>query len=106
MMEGLSDDSSDEDNNIVYHVGGYKSDSAAPGLADNIRTKTVSLGTSPAMIRSDRAPEVHMIVDVNKFFDAPNQIKFSVAPVQHSPKDNTKIADNYMNTFVVDHVHN
>lgn len=105
MMEGLSDASSDDDSIILYHVGGYKSDAAVPSLADNVRTKTVTLGV-PAMIRSDRAPEVHMIVDVNKFFDAPNQIKFSETPVQHSPAANTKIADNYMNTFVVDHVHN
>lgn len=106
MMEGLSDASSDEDNNIVYHVGGYKSDASVPSLANNIKTKAVPMGTTLAMVRHDRTPEVHMIVDVKKFFGTPNLIKFSETPVQHSPKDNAKIADNYMNTFVVDHVHN
>jgi hypothetical protein len=106
MLEGLSEDSSDPDKNILYHVGGYKSDPAVPSLVDNVRNKTVPMGSEPAMVRSDRTPEVHLIVDVNKFFASPNQINFTDTPVQHSPADNTKVADNYVNTFVVDHVHN
>jgi len=98
-LEGESVSSTDDHHYITYHVGGYDS-------PNNIRTKTVSLGHEPATVRSDRRPEVHMIVDVNKFFEAPNEISFAVSPVRHMPADNVEIADNYNNTFVADHVHN
>ena len=106
MFEGESEDSSDPDKAVLYHVGGYKSDASVPNLANNIRTKTLSTGDEPAMVRSAKTPEVHIIVDVNKFFDSPNEISFAETPVQHSPADNTKVADNYVNAFVIDHVHN
>ncbi len=106
MFEGESEDSSDPYKAILYHVGGYKSDAAVPGLANNIRTKTLSTGHEPAMVRSNKTPKVHVIIDVNKFFDSPNEISFAETPVQYSPADNTKVADNYVNAFVVDHVHN
>lgn len=98
-LEGNSAASTDENHYILYHVGGYTT-------PNNIRTKTVSLGHEPASVRSNRRPEIHMIVDVNKFFDAPNEISFATSPVRHMPADNVEIADNYSNTFVADHVHN
>jgi hypothetical protein len=99
-MEGVSAASSDPDHVILYHVGGY----ADPD--NNIKTKSVLMGDEPAMIRGDKTPEMHMIVDINKFFEAPNAISFADTPVQHSPAANKVIADNYTNTFIVDHVHN
>jgi hypothetical protein len=99
-IEGTSAASSDPDHFILYHVGGY----AAPD--NNIKTKSVLIGNEPAMIRNDKTPELHMIVDVNKFFETPTAISFADTPVQHSPAANKVIADNYVNTFIVDHVHN
>lgn len=98
-VEGVSASSSDPDHYILYHVGGYKT-------PNNIRTKTLSMGSEAAAVRSSRTPEVHIIVDVKKFFNAPNQISFETSPVRHMPADNVEIADNYVNTFIVDHVHN
>lgn len=99
MMEGISSSSEVEGNVITYHVGGYKT-------PNNIRTKTVTMGSSAAQVRSDKTPEVHLIMDVNKMFDAPTEITFTEFPVRHMPADNIVIADNYVNTFTVDHVHN
>lgn len=106
MLEGTSSFSSDSANYIVYHVGGYKSDPAIPSLADNIRVKTMPIIGDAASVSATRTPSLHIIVDVNKFFEAPNQIKFSETPVQHSPAANVKVSENYLNTFVLDHVHN
>jgi hypothetical protein len=106
MLEGKSASSSDESKAIVYHVGGYESDPDVAYLANNVKVKTVSVGSEPAMVRDDETPEIHMIVDVNKFFASPNKIKFSETPVQHSPVENIVVSENYLNTFVVDHVHN
>ncbi len=101
MLEGISSVSSDKDKYILYHVGGYKSDPA-----NNLRTKTVAMGSETAQVSSTATPEIHMIVDVNKFFQSPNEISFVETPVQHLPAANAKVADNYMSTFIVDHVHN
>jgi hypothetical protein len=98
-LEGTSSSSSDENNLIMYHVGGYTE-------PNNIRTKTISTGDHVATVRGNLTPEVHLIIDVNKFFDAPNQISFENAPVRHMPADNVVVAENYVNTFIVDHVHN
>jgi hypothetical protein len=98
-LEGESSASPDPDHYILYHVGGY----SAP---NNIRTMVAKFSQEPAMVRSNRRPEVHMIVDVNKFFEAPNEISFETSPVRHMPADNVAIADNYSHTFVADHVHN
>jgi hypothetical protein len=98
-LEGISSSSSDDEKIILYHVGGYQ----AP---NNIKVKTVSIGDHAATVRSNITPEVHMIVDVNKFFDAPTAISFGSSPVRHMPADNVVIAENYVNTFIVDHVHN
>jgi len=98
-LEGTSTASSDEEKKILYHVGGYNE-------PNNIRTKTVSMGDHEAMVRTNLTPEVHMIVDVNKFFEGNTTISFKTTPVRHMPSDNVVIADNYKNTFIVDHVHN
>lgn len=99
MMEGVSSSSTADDQVIVYHVGGYTE-------PNNIRTKTVAMGETNAQVRSDKTPEVHLIMDVNKMFDAPHEITFTTSPVRHMPGDNIEIADNYLNAFTVDHVHN
>ncbi len=104
-IEGESSAVTEMGNMIMYHVGGYKAD-AASSQVNNIKIKTTTLGSEPAMVRANETPEIHMIVDINKFFDSPNQIVFSETPMQMSPAGNVVIAENYINTFVVDHVHN
>ncbi|HEY3404265.1 MAG TPA: MbnP family protein [Ohtaekwangia sp.] len=98
-VEGTSSSSSDDDNIILYHVGGYDT-------PNNIKTKTLPMGSAAAQVRGDKTPEVHVIADVNKFFASPHEISFEELPVRHMPADNVTIAENYVNAFVVDHVHN
>lgn len=98
-LEGTSPSSTDDAHKITYHVGGYDE-------PNNIRTKTISMGEHAATIRENLTPEVHMIVDLNKFFEGNAEISFAVSPVRHMPADNVEIADNYKETFIVDHVHN
>lgn len=92
--------SASADQAIRYHVSG----SAAP--ADNLLTKTVDIGPTPAMVRGDKTPKVHLIIDVNGFFASPNEISFAATPSLLTAEETAPIAENYANTFVFDHVHN
>jgi hypothetical protein len=99
-LEGTSSYSSDPDHYILYHVGGYKDPN------NNIKIKTCGMGSEPARVRGDHTPKVHIIADIQAFFAAPNEISFAGSPVRHSPASNKVVAENYMSTFEVDHVHN
>jgi hypothetical protein len=103
-FEGISAASTEENKAVMYHVGGYKTIDTNPSSANNVKTKTVTF--TAAKVASDKTPEVHMIVDVLKIFASPNQISFAAVPVQMSPKENIPVVENYLNTFIADHVHN
>ncbi|HYG18409.1 MAG TPA: MbnP family protein [Ohtaekwangia sp.] len=96
-MEGHS---ASTDQALRYHVSGY----AAP--TDNMLTKTVVMEATPAMVRTDKTPKVHLIIDINEFFTSPNDISFAASPSLVTAEETAKIAENYGNTFVFDHVHN
>src|SRR5690606_28267435 len=77
------------DQAIRYHVSGY----TAP--ADNVVRKELSIGTTPAMVRGDKKPKVHLIIDVNEFFGSPNEISFAATPALLTGEETIPIAENY-----------
>jgi hypothetical protein len=104
-VEGVSPVSTETDNAFQYHVGGYKED-AASNQVNNIRTITLSFNGDTAPVRAQHEPEVHVVFDVNKFFNgAGEQVTFSANAARHSPKPCEVLADNIVASFVVDHVH-
>jgi hypothetical protein len=103
--EGVSLVSTETDNVFQYHVGGYKED-AASNQVNNIRTVTLSFNGDSAPVRAQHEPEVHLLFDVNKFFDGEGeQVTFSGNASRHSPKACENLSDNIAASFVVDHIH-
>lgn len=104
-VEGESPASTQVGNAFQYHVGGYKED-AASNQVNNIKTVTLSLNGESAPVRSGHEPEVHILFDVNKFFNGiGEQVTFTTSSARHSPKACQNLAGNIAASFVVDHVH-
>lgn len=104
-FEGTSPQSTETGNALVYHTGGYKSDPANANLVNNLRTKTLSFGET-AEVEKGREAAGHILFDVAKLFASPNQIDFSSNAARHSPASCQTVADNYVNAFTFDHLHN
>lgn len=105
MVEGVSPVSTETDNAFQYHVGGYKED-AASNQVNNIKTITLSFNGDSAPVRAAHEPEVHLLFDVNKFFNGPGEeVTFSASAARHSPKACENLSRNISAAFVVDHVH-
>ncbi|MBL0740679.1 MbnP family protein [Chryseolinea lacunae] len=104
-IEGVSPASTETENVFQYHVGGYKAD-AASSQVNNVRTITLSFNGDTAPVRAQHEPEVHLLFDVNKFFNGTGeQVTFSTNASRHSPKACETLAGNIAASFVVDHVH-
>lgn len=104
-IEGTSSYSTEDGNEFLYHVGGYKEYAAIPSLANNIKVKTISFGGEQATVSATSQPEVHLIVDVKKFFEGETTIDFSQNAQCHVPSCGVNIANNYERTFIFDHIH-
>lgn len=104
-IEGTSPQSTETDNIIMYHVGGYKEDAANPNLANNIKVKSITFGGDEAIVSATTEPEIHIIVDVKRFFEGTTNINFAEGGQCHVPLCGSRIANNYINTFIFDHLH-
>ncbi|MBX2915811.1 MAG: hypothetical protein KF856_11135 [Cyclobacteriaceae bacterium] len=104
-LEGTSPQSNEEDDLILFHVGGYKTDVANPNLKNNIRVKSISFGGDEAHVSASAEPEIHVIVDIKKFFEGGTVVDFSTTAPCHSPTCGESIANNYVEAFVFDHMH-
>ena len=85
------------------HVGGFGGMTSK--MTNNLRSVSLPL-TSPATVRGNVAPEVHLFVDAMSIFDGKTPIKLAQTNSVHNPALATPIADNYVGMFSVDHVHN
>ena len=104
-VEGTSPVSTETDNAFQFHVGGYKEDVSNVNLVNNIQTVTLSFGDD-APVRPEHQPEVHIVFDVNKFFNGTGEeITFATNASRHSPKACEDLAKNIPAAFAVDHVH-
>lgn len=97
-MEGSSPQASPTD--LTFHIGGF----AYP--SNTIRKVTLPLTVENITVRKNIPPEIHLFVDLNKMFSGVNTIDFTTLSNSVGDSNSTKIADNYVNMFSVDHVHN
>ncbi|MBK7988254.1 MAG: hypothetical protein IPK11_15395 [Ignavibacteria bacterium] len=74
-MEGSSPAINEVENNFRFHIGGFGGYSAQ--TINNIKTVTLSMGTTPATVRSDIAPEVHILADILRVFSGNRTIELA-----------------------------
>lgn len=103
-MEGSSSAIKEEENNFRFHIGGFGGYSAQ--TINNIKTVSLSLGNTPATVRSTIAPQVHILADILKVFSGNKTIELAKNPSYMFSRSSVDIANNYMNMFSFDHVHN
>ncbi|MCS7004497.1 MAG: hypothetical protein NZM38_04145 [Cytophagales bacterium] len=107
-IEGTSPQSSytrpsDGQRRFFYHVGGFGGYSSV--TVNNIRTTTLR-SPEPARVRSNKTPSVHILVDVLKIFSGSYTVSFATNPYSHFSVWSSNLANNYVNMFKIDHVHN
>lgn len=106
-MEGSSPVSTTNDKKIYYHIGGFGGFSSA--TLNNIKTVTVNAPSSmSAKVRKDKlkTPEVHLFADASKILDGSSNISIEANSMVHFSEISGQIANNYVNMFRVDHIHN
>lgn len=105
-VEGESPASTEAGHVFQYHVGGYKDVAGSTSQANNVKTITLGFNGDVAPVEHGHEPEVHLIYDVNKFFNGSGSaVTFTTNASRHSPKSCVDIAGNISGAFVVDHVH-
>lgn len=101
-MEGKSGASTAQNNIFQFHVGGFGGKDAP--TPNNLRTIELKL-TSPVEVRPSKTPTGHIVMDISKVFDSTSGIKLAETPMIHNPKVGTKVANNYVQAFSMDHLH-
>lgn len=103
-MEGTSPAVPSEDKRFYYHIGGYGGYDAV--MINNIREVSISMGSARAEVRKEKAPQVHIFVDILKVFDGDTTVKIEEHPNVMLSDFSATIANNYVSMFRYDHVHN
>lgn len=104
MMEGTSPAApADQEHKFYYHIGGYGG-YETPSL-NNIREATISMGSAVAQVRPEKAPQVHLHIDILNFFDDPT-ISIAEHPTVMFNEYSKVISAGYVDMFSYDHVHN
>ena len=103
-LEGSSPKSGDVQKNLTYHIGGFQ----GPYKAQ--RNFTFDFGSVTANVTTTFNPEVHLTVDLNKFFGAKKIIDVSATGYYNHMTANDSInkilADNYAEMISFEHIHN
>ncbi|MGE0568153.1 MAG: MbnP family protein [Bacteroidia bacterium] len=100
-MEGTSPQSPDVGNALTFHIGGFKDPN------NSIRTTNVSFGSMTANVSASTNPTIHFKSDLKKWFSGANTISFATLYKATMPGANAMmIADNYVNMFSLEHIHN
>jgi hypothetical protein len=100
-MEGSSPASSRADKKLLFHIGGAKSPT------NTIRKTSIVLNPNVLRIRTDKAPEIHLKVDVASLFTGTQNVSFSQYNFMHGGAPAVLIANNYANGLIsLDHIHN
>jgi hypothetical protein len=104
-MEGVSPSApDDQENKFYYHIGGYGGYDTP--MLNNIRETTIDMGSARAEVRSNKVPQVHIHVDVQEFFKNPAGISIAEHSLVMFSDYSATIANNYVDMFKYDHVHN
>lgn len=88
-----------------YHIGGFGGYSSP--TINNIKTVTIDLNAAGiAKVRKDRQSNVHLFVDVMKFFNGSNSFSIAAHPTVMFSTYSTSIAQNLSQMFKHDHTEN
>lgn len=100
-IEGTSPQSTATSNKIAFHIGGFS------GVNNVLKTVSPSFGTETANVSSTVTPVVHLTSNLEECFASPTVVNFSMLNTVMMPGANAKnIANNYMDMFTVEHIHN
>lgn len=106
-LEGTSPDAPANDgHHFTYHIGGFGGLDESEPTINNIKIKTINMGSARAQVRSNKSPEIHLHVDVSEFFSNPESISIQEHPTVMFSEYSKTLANNYVNMFKYDHVHN
>ncbi|MGV3545760.1 MAG: MbnP family protein [Pedobacter sp.] len=88
-----------------YHIGGFGGYSAP--TINNIKTITVDLNSAGiAKVRRDRQSNIHLFVDLMKFFNGTNSFSIKAHPTIMFSEYSTNISKNLTELFTHDHTEN
>lgn len=88
-----------------YHIGGFGGYSAP--TINNIKTITVDLNNAGiAKVRKDRQSNIHLFVDLMKFFNGTHTLSIKAYPNVMFSEYSTNIAKNFAGLFTHDHTEN
>jgi hypothetical protein len=90
--------------NFIYHIGlfgGYSSPTV-----NNIKSIALSKSGETAKVSSSISPQVHIVVDVMEIFKNPTTFSLATKPTIHVDPASKTLADNYVDMFSIDHIHN
>jgi hypothetical protein len=87
---------------FMYHVGGFGGYSSP--TQNNLKTVTLTLPGAPVSFGSNNHKHIHTFVDALKVVNGTTNISVPATPMVMGGPDAPKIADNYKNMFVVDHI--
>lgn len=94
-LEGTSPQSTDANNKIVFHMGGFT------GPKNVLRTVSVVF-PNQAMVTKTQEPKVYLKADILEWFQTPTPVDFSTLNHIMTPgTDASMIADNYSDMFTV-----
>jgi len=94
-LEGTSPQSTQINNTVEFHIGGFKGEHSA------LRTITLPLGQTYA-VQKDKGLEVEITADLLKWFTGDHALKIADAPVSMSPGAlASRFADNYARMFTL-----
>ncbi len=100
-LEGNSPASTQLNNKIEYHIGGFS------GANNTVKKIAITLPISAQLlnVRANRTSEIFIEADMDKWFA--NNVSFAIEPIVTSPGALAKkVADNYQNMFTVTQVVN
>jgi len=103
-MEGVSPQINSADKRYRYHIGGFGGYSSK--TINNVKTKTLSFGKDKAMVRKDKTPQVHTIVDILKVFNGTTNVSLATNPTVMFSPFSVNVANNYVEAFQYHHLHN
>jgi len=89
-LEGNSPQSSASQNGVIYHIGGFSGPNSA------LRTVSVSLGTTHAIVSSTANPQINLAADAGEWFKTPTTLNIATTASLMSVNSTSRsIADNY-----------
>lgn len=91
-LEGTAAVSNSPGHRFTYHVGGFRTGMNTARMID----------LSVADIVKQNAPDLHISVDINRWFKGKTDLRIAATPVCHSPGELAmRIADNYSSLFSI-----